>query len=113
MTQDQKKEIKRHILQNLTEMESQIDQLQEKVKPIAPDCSLGRLTRMEAMNEQEVSQRILDETLLRQTRLRNALSRIDSEMFGICIECDEEIGMARMRVRPESVRCVDCANGAS
>ncbi len=113
MTQDQKKEIKRHILQNLTEMESQIDQLQEKVKPIAPDCSLGRLTRMEAMNEQEVSQRILDETLLRQTRLRNALSRIDSEMFGICIECEEAIGMGRMRVRPESVRCVDCANGAS
>jgi len=94
-------------------MESQIDQLQEKVKPIAPDCSLGRLTRMEAMNEQEVSQRILDETLLRQTRLRNALSRIDSEMFGICIECEEEIGMGRMTVRPESVRCIDCANGAS
>ena len=113
MTQDQKKEIKHHILQNLTELESQIEQLQEKVKPIAPDCSLGRLTRMEAMGEQEVSQRILDETFLRQTRLRNALSRIDSEMFGICIECEEEIGMGRMRVRPESIRCIDCANGVS
>ena len=113
MTSTEKQEIKHHILQNLTEMESQIEQLQEKVKPIAPDCSLGRLTRMEAMGEQEVSQRILDETLLRQTRLRNALSRIDSEMFGICIECEEEIGMGRMRVRPESVRCIDCANGVS
>ena len=113
MTPAEKQEIKHHILQNLTEMGSQIDQLQEKVKPIAPDCSLGRLTRMEAMNEQEVSQRILDETLLRQTRLRNALSRIDSEMFGICIECEEEIGMGRMTVRPESVRCIDCANSAS
>lgn len=113
MTSTEKQEIKHHILQNLTELESQIEQLQEKVKPIAPDCSLGRLTRMEAMNEQEVNQRILDETLLRQTRLRNALSRIDSEMFGICIECEEEIGMGRMRIRPESIRCIDCANGVS
>ena len=113
MSPTEKQEIKHHILQNLTEIESQIDQLQEKVKPIAPDCSLGRLTRVDAMNEQEVSQHILDETFLRQTRLRNALSRIDSETFGICIECEEAIGMGRMRVRPESVRCIDCANGAS
>jgi len=113
MSPAEKQDIKNHILQNLTEMESQIDQLQEKLKPIAPDCSLGRLTRMEAMNEQEVSQRILEETLLRQTRLRNALSRIDSEMFGVCIECEEEIGIGRMTVRPESVRCIDCANGTS
>ncbi len=113
MTPAEKQEIKRHILQNLSEIETQIGLLQEKVKPIAPDCSLGRLTRMEAMGEQEVCQRILDETLVRQIRLRNALSRIHHEMFGICIECEEEIGMDRMRVRPESVRCVTCANGAS
>ena len=110
MNLDEKAQIKQQIEQELSEIEAQIAQLEEKVKPIAPDCSLGRLTRMEAMSEQEVSQRILDETRLRQTRLRNALSRIDSEMFGICIECEEEIAFGRMKVRPESVRCVACAN---
>jgi DnaK suppressor protein len=65
---------------------------------------------MEAMSEQEVSQRILDETLLRQTRLKNALSRINSEMFGVCIECEEDIKFERMKIRPESVRCIECAN---
>jgi DnaK suppressor protein len=106
----EKESISTLIQNELAGLKKQIAQLEEKAKPIAPDCSLGRLTRMEAMGEQEVSQRILDETLLRQTRLRNALSRIDSEMFGVCIDCEEEIGLERMKIRPESVRCVDCAN---
>jgi DnaK suppressor protein len=110
MTQNEKDAIKGLIEDEFAGLEKQIAQLEIKARPIAPDCSLGRLTRMEAMSEQEVSQRILDETRLRQTRLRNALSRIHSEMFGICIECEEEIGFERMKVRPESVRCVECAN---
>ncbi len=109
MTASEKEQIKAQIHHDLSQMEAQITQLRVKVQPIAPDCSLGRLTRMEAMNEQEVSQRILDETLLRQTRLRSALSRIDHDMFGLCIECEEPIGFGRMKLRPESVRCVACA----
>jgi len=113
MTFDEKETIKTMILEELNGLEKQIIQLETKARPIAPDCSLGRLTRMEAMAEQEVSQKILNESRLRQTRLRNALSRIDSEMFGICIECEEPIGFERMKVRPESVRCVDCANAGN
>ena len=113
MTPDEKKEIADTIREALADIERQIPPLEEKIRPIAPDCSLGRLTRMEAMGEQEVAQKILRQTRLRQTRLRNALGRIDSEMFGICIDCEEPIGLERMRIRPESVRCVDCANEGS
>ena len=84
--------------------------LKEKVKPIAPDCSLGRLTRLEAMGEQHVNNKVLDESQIRHTRLKNALLRIDKPMFGICIECEENIGIGRMSIRPESVRCVECAS---
>jgi len=110
MTQKEKETLKSKIESDISELKKQIETLQEKAKPIAPDCSLGRLTRMEAMAEQEVSQKILDESKLRLTRLQNALSRIDKPMFGICIECEEPIGIERMKIRPESVRCVECAN---
>jgi DnaK suppressor protein len=110
MTKDEKNIINIELKKQIDIIGQQISRLQEKAKPVTPDCSLGRLTRMEAMSEQEVSRRILDETLLRQTRLRNALSRIDSEMFGLCIECEEEIGFERMKIRPESVLCIECAN---
>lgn len=110
MTQKEKETIKVTINQDIHSLKEQIAILEEKVKPIAPDCSLGRLTRLEAMGEQHVNNKILDESKIRLTRLTNALLRIDKAMFGICIECEEEIGIGRMSVRPESVRCVECAN---
>jgi DnaK suppressor protein len=110
MTEKEKQSLKIKIKSDIEEIKKQIVILEEKAKPIAPDCSLGRLTRMEAMAEQEISQKILDESKLRLTRLKNALLRIDKPMFGICIECEEDIGIGRMTVRPESVRCVECAN---
>jgi len=110
MTKEEKLEIKDSIEVSIQTLKEQIATLEEKVKPIAPDCSLGRLTRLEAMGEQHVNNKVLDESKLRLSRLTNALSRVEKPMFGICIECEEPIGMGRMRIRPESVRCVECAN---
>ena len=109
MTAKEKETIKEKIEQDISLLKKQISILEEKVKPISPDCSLGRLTRLEAMGEQHVNNKILDESKIRLTRLQNALLRIDKPMFGICIECEEDIGIGRMTVRPESVRCVECA----
>lgn len=110
LTKEEKNELKEIIETNIDTLKAQIATLEEKVKPIAPDCSLGRLTRLEAMGEQHVNNKVLDESKLRLSRLTSALSRADKPMFGICIECEEPIGMGRMRIRPESVRCVECAN---
>ncbi len=110
MTQKEKNKIKIKIQADLDLLEKQIKILKEKTQPIAPDCSLGRLTRLEAMGEQHVNHKILDKDKLRLTQLKNALLRIDKPMFGICIECEEVIAIKRMMIRPESVRCVACAN---
>ncbi len=110
MEQKTKEKIEARIREDIAALGEQIRLLEEKCRPIAPDCSLGRLTRMEAMGEQEVSAKILDESRLRLTRLRSAFSRIDKESFGVCIECEEDIDPERMMIRPESVRCVACAN---
>jgi len=110
MTPQEKKEIKEKIESDIATLLKQITALEEKTKPITPDCSLGRLTRLEAMGEQHVNHKILDESRLRLTRLKNALLRIDKPMFGVCIECEEEIGVGRMSIRPESIRCVECEN---
>jgi len=110
MTTEEKEQLKQKIETEIQNLQKQIKTLKEKTKPISPDCGLGRLTRLEAMGESHVNHKVLDESQLRMTRLTNALSRIEHPMFGICIECEEEIGIGRMEVRPESVRCVACAN---
>jgi len=110
LTKQEKQSIKEKIENDIITLQEQINDLEEKVKPISPDCGLGRLTRLEAMGEQHVNNKVLDEARIRLTRLKNALQRLDKPMFGICIECEESIGVGRMSVRPESVRCVSCAN---
>jgi len=110
LTNQEKTNIKNKIKDDINTLNMQILMLEDKVKPISPDCGLGRLTRLEAMGEQDVNNKILDESRLRLTRLKNALQRIDNPMFGICIECEEVIGVGRMNIRPESVRCVECAS---
>ena len=110
MTTKEKIFLKNKINEDICHTQEQIASLKEKVKPIAPDCSLGRLTRLEAMGEMHVNNKVLDESRIHLTRLQNALLRIDKPMFGICIECEESIGIGRMSIRPESVRCVECAN---
>ncbi|MFK5975649.1 MAG: TraR/DksA C4-type zinc finger protein [Sulfurovum sp.] len=113
MNKKEKKIIKTKIEEDIVGLKNQIEILTEKTKPIAPDCSLGRLTRLEAMGEMHVNNRVLDESNIRLSRLTNALYRVEKESFGICIECEEFIGMGRMSIRPESVRCVECANKKS
>lgn len=110
MLESQKKKIRIKIDSDIVLLKEQIASLEEKCQPITPDCSLGRLTRLEAMGEQHVNHTILDEDKLRLTRLTNALLRIDKELFGVCISCEEDIDIERMLIRPESVRCVACLN---
>ncbi|SFV54272.1 C4-type zinc finger protein, DksA/TraR family [hydrothermal vent metagenome] len=110
MTTKERDKIRAKIESDLLLLAKQIEILESKTNPISPDCSLGRLTRLEAMGEQHVNHKILDEERLRYRRLSNALLRIDKPSFGICIECEEDIPIGRMMIRPESVRCVKCAS---
>lgn len=41
-------------------------------------------------------------------KIRLALDRIEDGSFGICEECEEPIGVARMLARPEATLCISC-----
>jgi DnaK suppressor protein len=41
-------------------------------------------------------------------RIEEALSRLDSGLFGNCFECGDEIAGRRLRALPFAVRCKDC-----
>jgi DnaK suppressor protein len=41
-------------------------------------------------------------------RAREALQRLEAGQFGLCTSCGGEIGLARLRARPETSLCIDC-----
>jgi DnaK suppressor protein len=64
--------------------------------------------RSAAANEQEISIQLkqTDAKLLR--AIDDALQRVESGTFGICVECEEEIPAARLKAVPWTKVCVAC-----
>lgn len=70
--------------------------------------SVGRLSRMDAMQQQAMAQGMRERLLLRKRKLEAALARIDADTFGRCCQCSTEIEAERLNADPASVFCSDC-----
>jgi len=110
MDKTQKNNLKKIILTTKNEIIHEIEELEIKTAPIAPDCSLGRLTRLEAMQEKSLNQAVLEKAKIRLKKIDFVLTKIDNEDYGECSICEEEIPYGRLCIVPESTICVSCAN---
>lgn len=82
----------------------------EASQPVALDqASVGRLSRMDAMQGQAMALEAKRRRELLLRRVTSALSRIDSGDFGICLDCDQEIARRRLETDPAAALCVQCA----
>ena len=70
---------------------------------------VGRLSRMDAMQAQEMSLATRRRREVRLTRIESALGRIDSGDYGHCIRCSEPIGAERLDFDPAALLCIGCA----
>lgn len=100
----------RALLDLRTEIEASLRD-DEQTKPVSPDRAIGRLTRQDAMQSQNMALELRRRNQLRLRGIEQALVRIDSGEFGECARCGEEIPEARLAVKPEAPLCVECAGG--
>ena len=70
--------------------------------------SVGRLSRMDAMQQQSMDLAKEERRAQRLAILATALKRMDEDEFGYCLRCGEEIPPARLDVDPAVTLCVDC-----
>ncbi len=73
--------------------------------------SVGRLSRMDAMQRQAMAQATARRRKGREARITAALARIDEGEFGYCQDCGEDIGLKRLTLDPTLPTCVSCARG--
>lgn len=73
-------------------------------------AAVGRISRADAMQQQEVSKAALRRAAARLERVEAALERFDDdpEDYPWCPDCGEHIGLGRLQAVPESVFCVSC-----
>ena len=71
--------------------------------------SVGRLSRMDAMQQQEMAQAEARRRTNDLARIEIALKRIAEDEYGWCGECGEPIAFKRLEIDPMAARCIGCA----
>jgi DnaK suppressor protein len=71
--------------------------------------AVGRLSRMDALQNQAMAKAQQARRDSETTRLRAALQRLDDGTYGACEECGEDIPIGRLKLDLAARRCVSCA----
>jgi DnaK suppressor protein len=78
-------------------------------RPVTLDQQLlGRLSRMDAMQQQQMAQANRSQMQAQLKRVVQALQRMEEGDYGYCSSCDQGINFARLQVRPDAPLCLDC-----
>lgn len=109
MTTQEKVALKEIIEKKIISIGDQIEDLKELTKPIAPDCAIGRVSRMDAINNKAINDNALSKKRQQLQGLQDALENFDEPDFGKCISCGAPIPAGRILLVPESRICVICA----
>ncbi|MGI9350548.1 MAG: TraR/DksA family transcriptional regulator [Rhizobiaceae bacterium] len=100
----QRLEAKRKDIENLSEISKEARDTVE-----LDQQAVGRLSRMDAMQQQAMAEAQERTRQLDLQRIELAYRRIKDGDYGYCTNCDEEIPDGRLAIDPMAERCVKCA----
>jgi len=89
--------------------QEQIHEYEALSDPVAPENAIGRVSRMDAINNKSIYEEGLRKARKKLGALESALSRIDDDNFDHCIRCGSGIRFERLKLMPESRLCISCA----
>jgi len=103
-----------HFRQRLLQSQRELRSLQQTGEAAAQvvdldQTSVGRLSRMDALQGQAMSQEQVRRRQLELQRIAAALRRLDKGEFGDCRDCGEPIAVRRLEMDPTATLCIRCA----
>ena len=108
----------------LADMRARLLELREQLESVAAvsddssqtveldQARVGRLSRMDALQAQAMSQASGRRREMMLRKISAALGRIDNDDYGRCKSCEEMIGRGRLDSDPTAVLCIECATRA-
>lgn len=99
--------------QQLEEMEAELSAAVEgkadATAPVELDTSIGRLSRMDAIQSQQMALGLKARQQQALLRVQNALKAVAHGTYGQCRRCQEPMALERLEAQPDAVLCVNCA----
>lgn len=108
MTKEELEQIETRAQRKLVDLDERIAEYKELTKPIPPSEAIGRVSRMDAINNRSVNEAALRQLEQEKSMLEAALERMRDDRFGKCTRCGEDIPVGRLMLMPGALRCVRC-----
>ena len=103
------KEIQDKLTNEINTTQNKINDYSELCKPISPENAIGRVSRMDAINNKSIVEAALREAKYKMEQLLLMKRKINDVDFGKCLKCKNNIPFERLIIRPESRLCIRCA----
>lgn len=108
LTAEQKGQLQNKLLVLKDELEMLLKQSSASSQIVALDQPIGRLSRMDALQQQAMAVANRAGHQQRLVLIKAALLAFRQQRYGECRRCEEPIDYARLQVRPESPFCLEC-----
>ena len=108
LTREQRAELHQDLLRLQQELQELLTASSQSSRPVELDQPIGRLSRMDALQQQQMAKANRQGHERRLQQVRSALSAMELGGYGDCRVCDEPVGYARLKARPESPFCLNC-----
>lgn len=105
-----KPEIKAKIEAEIAKTTQQVKEYKELTQPVEPENAIGRISRMDAINNKSVIEAALRKAKEKLSKLNLALTKVDDDDFGKCIRCQKAIPLGRILIMPQARTCVSCSH---
>lgn len=107
MTEMQRREIKNHLIRGIDSLSSQTTGQSLVVENCPDETDFASQLAQQGVNVAMQRRR-----MARMGEYENALRRLHETDYGLCEECGEEIGIARLKANPSARLCVSCQSAA-
>jgi DnaK suppressor protein len=109
MDKEQQESVLQMVVKELEKTRQAIVDYKEMTIPEGLDDAVGRISRMDAINNKSVTQAALRQAEEKEKKLLYVQSQIGREGFGECARCGKPIPIGRIILMPHSSHCVHCA----
>ena len=89
------------------ELKSYLTLAEESSQIVELDQPIGRLSRMDAIQQQQMAAANRSRNQMRLLQVEAAL-RLDEDEYGFCRICEDPIAYGRLKIRPEAALCMTC-----
>ena len=108
LTPEQLEELHQNLLADRLRLEQYLELTTEGAKPVDLGTPIGRLSRMDAMQQQEMTKASRSTLQIQLRQIQASLEAYQKGVYGECRSCEEPIGYRRLKARPEAPFCLSC-----